>query len=276
MNTQQAQQFAKFVIGLGLDPQALRRFRDDPEGEAEAAQLTEAEKTLLRSGSPAQIGEAILRGLREAGLVQEGEEPPLMVVHLVAVYESVAESQAAQIGRVERPISAQPERFTKFLLALGRDPESLRRFREDPDAEARAAGLTEAEKALVHGGDPVLIRRAIIDDLRKAGLDDPNQPPIINIGPPIVVVTDQVNQLSRLRAHGGRTGGSRGPDYSRRNRQMAERFTQLVLDLAENPNLLMRYQANPDRFLDESGLTHAERAVMQSGGCSPDPGRDRR
>jgi hypothetical protein len=154
---------------------------------------------------------------------------------------------------MESPHQRSPSRFAEFLLSLGRDPSALERFQMDPEAEARAAGLTEAESTLLRSGNSVLIRKAVLEELGEATPDSPHN-----------IIVDVSNVF-----WGSREATSRlfslARDASRRNRQMVDRFTRVVLDLAENPALLSRYQASPDRFLEERGLSPAERAVLQSG-----------
>jgi hypothetical protein len=144
-----AERFKEFVLALGQDPQALRRFQDNPEEEMKAAGLTEAEMALLRSGDHALIGAAL-------GSAPEG--PHAMVVHLITVFERAAQRR---YGEQPRTNASKRERFTEFVLALGQDTQVLRRFQDNPEEEMEAAGLTEAEKALLRSGDHALIEAAI-------------------------------------------------------------------------------------------------------------------
>ncbi|MGN7202659.1 hypothetical protein ACTHQF_00185 [Pedobacter sp. SAFR-022] len=45
---------------------------------------------------------------------------------------------------------------------------------------------------------------------------------------------------------------------------MAENFTKFLLVLAENPQALAKYQAEPEKSAKEAGLSAAERAILQS------------
>lgn len=45
---------------------------------------------------------------------------------------------------------------------------------------------------------------------------------------------------------------------------MAEKFTKLVLELAENPEALNRFKTNPDQVIAEAGLSPAEKSILQS------------
>jgi hypothetical protein len=45
---------------------------------------------------------------------------------------------------------------------------------------------------------------------------------------------------------------------------MAENFTRFVLDLAENPQLSINFEKDPDAVMTQAGLSPAERAIIQS------------
>jgi len=45
---------------------------------------------------------------------------------------------------------------------------------------------------------------------------------------------------------------------------MAEHFTKLVLELAENPQVLERFKVNPDEVIASAGLSPAEKSILQS------------
>lgn len=45
---------------------------------------------------------------------------------------------------------------------------------------------------------------------------------------------------------------------------MAERLTNLIIELSENPRLLADFQKNPDAVAQQAGLSPAELAVMKS------------
>jgi hypothetical protein len=64
-----------FLLGLGVDLAKLRGFLRDPEGAMEAAELSDAEKTILRSGNSIQIYEAVLRERPLALLAPRGRAP---------------------------------------------------------------------------------------------------------------------------------------------------------------------------------------------------------
>jgi len=46
---------------------------------------------------------------------------------------------------------------------------------------------------------------------------------------------------------------------------MASNFTNFLLKLGEDLTLLEKYKQNPDRAMEEEGLTPAERALLLSG-----------
>ena len=46
---------------------------------------------------------------------------------------------------------------------------------------------------------------------------------------------------------------------------MASRFTHFLLNLGEDPQLLEKFKQNPDRVMDEAGLTPAEKTLLLSG-----------
>ena len=46
---------------------------------------------------------------------------------------------------------------------------------------------------------------------------------------------------------------------------MASNFTNFLLKLGEDPQLLERFKKNPDRAMEEEGLTPAERTLLLSG-----------
>ena len=60
-HTERQGHLGSFLLGLGLDVAKLRGFLRDPEGAMKAAELSEAEKDILRSGNSIQIHEAVLR-----------------------------------------------------------------------------------------------------------------------------------------------------------------------------------------------------------------------
>jgi hypothetical protein len=45
---------------------------------------------------------------------------------------------------------------------------------------------------------------------------------------------------------------------------MSDNLSELLVDLASNPDRMAAYQADPERVFDEAGLSRQERAVMQS------------
>ena len=46
---------------------------------------------------------------------------------------------------------------------------------------------------------------------------------------------------------------------------MASKFTNLLLTLGEDPQLLYAFRRNPDAVMDAAGLTPAEKALLFSG-----------
>ena len=46
---------------------------------------------------------------------------------------------------------------------------------------------------------------------------------------------------------------------------MASKFTDLLLTLGEDPQLLEKFKKNPDLAMEEEGLTPAERTLLLSG-----------
>jgi hypothetical protein len=46
---------------------------------------------------------------------------------------------------------------------------------------------------------------------------------------------------------------------------MASKFTNLLLSLGEDPQLLEAFKQNPDTVMDAAGLTPAEKALLWSG-----------
>jgi hypothetical protein len=45
---------------------------------------------------------------------------------------------------------------------------------------------------------------------------------------------------------------------------MSDNLSDLLVDLASNPDRMAAFQAHPERVFDEAGLSNQERAVMQS------------
>jgi hypothetical protein len=59
-------------------------------------------------------------------------------------------------------MTAKP--LTDFLTKLEDDPKALASFRKDPDAAAKAAGLSAQQSALVLSRDPKTISAAVIQE----------------------------------------------------------------------------------------------------------------
>lgn len=60
--------FREFVKGLSEDPQKLDEFQKDPEGTMDAAELSSAEKVLIRHGNQELILEALGGGGASAAI----------------------------------------------------------------------------------------------------------------------------------------------------------------------------------------------------------------
>jgi hypothetical protein len=57
------------------------------------------------------------------------------------------------------------QRFTKFVLKLGKDPKLLAKFKNNPQATMKKAGLTKAEASILLSKSAKSIRAAIVADI---------------------------------------------------------------------------------------------------------------
>jgi hypothetical protein len=83
---------------------------------------------------------------------------------------------AARGGATEAP----PDEFHKFLVGLATDPAKLGAFIKDPDAAMSAAGLSEADQAVLKSGHPWMIHGRLAGQQAQA--------PINVVTPPITIL----------------------------------------------------------------------------------------
>jgi hypothetical protein len=79
----------------------------------------------------------------------------------------------------DKPAAAPPDDFHKFLVSLATDPAKLGAFIKDPDAAMTAAGLSEADQAVLKSGHPWTIHGRLAGQQTQAP---------INVTPPITIL----------------------------------------------------------------------------------------